>query len=70
MNSYKPGTYPFNSRSVTRYETNMWKKYENVLFSDKETLTTTNATPKTDKQYVCIAISDNNVITKSCIEKF
>lgn len=67
---YKPSPYPFNKFTVTKFETNFWKKYENVLFTDKETLKNEPMKPEAQKTYTCVFVQNNNGVTKNCIENF
>jgi hypothetical protein len=70
MTNSKQSPYPFNNFTVTRFETNFWKKYEDVLFSDKETLKTEPAQGPDGKTYTCVFIQSNKGVTKNCIENF
>lgn len=67
---YQPHPYPFNQRHVTEYKTNLWKKYENILFTDKETLVNEPYPLKHEPTLSCIAIKNGSKIEKGCIKNF
>jgi hypothetical protein len=56
MNIEQPSIYPFNNRSVKGDPTNYFKKYENILFSDKETLTTPHSPSTVTPHSTCITV--------------
>jgi len=66
---YVPHSYPFNNRVLTNDTTNYFKKYENVIFSDKEYLKSNEKSDFVKLNEYCVTVSvDGNTQSNSCVK--
>jgi hypothetical protein len=70
MERYVPHQYPFNGRVLKDDPTNYFKKYENVIFSDKETLKSEPAVNLNESHKLCVNVDYNNVKLNNCYLRF